>query len=98
MTDSQTTVKSQSSIPPPKLGELPILVLGFLLLIIPVRVSKALRDFANKDYVEVRRPIGPLAGALGWTFDALSADFTSFDEVTQAFTDFDSLTLGDANV
>lgn len=52
----------------------------------------------NINYVEVRRPIGELAGALGWTFDALAADFTSFDEVTQVFVDFDALTLGDANV
>jgi hypothetical protein len=50
------------------------------------------------NYVEVRRPIGLLAGALGWTFDAMAADFVSYDAVTAAFTDYDALTLGDANV
>jgi hypothetical protein len=49
-------------------------------------------------YVEVRRPIGNLAGALGWTFDELASSFASFDAVRQAFTDFDALTLGDAIV
>ena len=50
------------------------------------------------NYVEVRRPIGNLAGALGWTFDELAASFVSFDAVTAAFPDFDALTLGDAIV
>lgn len=50
------------------------------------------------NYVEVRRPIGNLAGALGWDFTALAADFASFDAVTLAFPDFDALTLGDAIV
>jgi len=42
--------------------------------------------------------LGLLAGALGWTFDALAVDFASFDEVAAAFADFDALTLGDAIV
>jgi hypothetical protein len=50
------------------------------------------------NYVEVRRPIGLLAGALGWTYDAMAADFVSYDAVTAAFTDYDALTLGDAIV
>lgn len=50
------------------------------------------------NYVEVRRPIGSLAGALGWTFDALAVEFPSFDTVSAAFVDFDALTLGDGIV
>jgi hypothetical protein len=49
-------------------------------------------------YIEVRRPIGNLAGALGWTFDELASSFASFDAVRLAFTDFDALTLGDGIV
>lgn len=52
----------------------------------------------NVNYVEVRRPIGNLAGAFGWTFDTLAADFASFDAVSAAFADFDALTLGDGIV
>lgn len=46
-------------------------------------------------YQEVTRPYGDLAGALGWTFDALAAGYASFDAVTAAFATFDDLTLGD---
>jgi hypothetical protein len=49
-------------------------------------------------FIEVRRPIGNLAGALGWTFDELATEFVSFDAVRLAFVDFDSLTLGDGIV
>jgi hypothetical protein len=47
------------------------------------------------NFVEVRRPLGPLSGALGWTFDALTDQYESFDAVAEAFADFDALTLGD---
>lgn len=47
-------------------------------------------------YTEVSRPFGDLAGALGWTFDALAADYPSFNAVTAAFATFDDLTIGDA--
>lgn len=50
------------------------------------------------NYVEVRRPIGNLAGAFGWTFDAMASDFLSYDAVAAAFTDYDALTLGDGIV
>ena len=50
------------------------------------------------NYVEVRRPIGSLAGALGWNFDELASEFATFDAVAAAFLDFDALTLGDAIV
>ncbi|MFE5839133.1 hypothetical protein [Arthrobacter sp. NPDC056493] len=50
------------------------------------------------NYVEVRRPIGNLAGAFGWSFDALATDFPSWDAVAAAFTDYDALTLGDGIV
>lgn len=50
------------------------------------------------NYVEVRRPIGALAGALGWTFEELASSAVSFDVITQAYATFDALTLGDANV
>lgn len=63
-----------------------------------VNGEDATRWAMNINYIEVRRPIGTLAGALGWTFDALAADIPSFDEVTDVFDDFDALTLGDANV
>lgn len=46
-------------------------------------------------YQEVSRPYGNLAGALGWTFDALSVKFPTFDAVTAAYSNFDNLTLGD---
>jgi hypothetical protein len=49
-------------------------------------------------YVEVRRPIGNLAGALGWTFDAMTAQFASFDAATAFFPTFDSMTLGEGVV
>lgn len=45
------------------------------------------------DYVEVSRPAGPLAGALGWTFDALAAAYPSFDAVAAAYASFDDLTV-----
>ncbi|MDO8056060.1 MAG: FkbM family methyltransferase [Candidatus Hermodarchaeota archaeon] len=48
MTESPTIARSHGSIPVPKLGEIPILVLGFLLLIVPVRISKTLKDYAGK--------------------------------------------------
>ncbi|MFC8038629.1 hypothetical protein ACFUOZ_04680 [Paenarthrobacter sp. NPDC057355] len=48
------------------------------------------------NYVEVRRPLGDLAGNLGWTFDALAAAYPSFDAVAAAYVDFDALTLGEA--
>jgi hypothetical protein len=70
---------------------------------IPVAPYQALGEDGTRwaltiNYVEVRRPLGLLAGALGWTFDALAVDFASFDEVAAAFADFDALTLGDAIV
>lgn len=46
-------------------------------------------------YREVTRPYGDLAGALGWTFDALAASYSSFDAVSAAFATFDDLTIGD---
>ncbi|WP_156380230.1 hypothetical protein [Arthrobacter sp. Soil762] len=46
-------------------------------------------------YQEVVRPFGDLAGALGWNFDALAAEYSSFDAVTAAFASFDDLTLQD---
>ncbi|WP_457950425.1 hypothetical protein ACTAQI_07535 [Pseudarthrobacter sp. alpha12b] len=47
-------------------------------------------------YTEVSRPYGNLAGALGWTFDALASQYPSFDAVTAAYATFDDLTIGDA--
>lgn len=46
-------------------------------------------------YQEVIRPYGNLAGALGWTFDALASAYPSFDAQLAAYTSFDNLTLGD---
>jgi hypothetical protein len=47
------------------------------------------------NYTEVSRPYGNLAGALGWTFDALASGYASFDAVTAAFATFDDLTIQD---
>ena len=47
------------------------------------------------NYQEVIRPFGDLAGALGWTFDELAAEYSSFNAVAAAFATFDDLTLGD---
>ncbi|CAM3212152.1 hypothetical protein PSET11_03033 [Arthrobacter ulcerisalmonis] len=46
-------------------------------------------------YQEVARPYGNLAGALGWTFDALASSYSSFDAVAAAFANFDDLTIQD---
>ena len=46
-------------------------------------------------YLEILRPAGNLAGALGWTFDALALAYPSFDAQLAAFASFDDLTLGD---
>lgn len=46
-------------------------------------------------YQEVVRPPGNLAGALGWTFDALALAYPSFDALLAAYASFDALTLGD---
>lgn len=45
------------------------------------------------NYTEIVRPIGPLAGALGWDFNALAASYASFDEVAVKFATFDDLTI-----
>lgn len=47
-------------------------------------------------YTEVLRPIGTLAGALGWTFDALAAAYPSFNAVLADYATFDDLTIGGA--
>jgi hypothetical protein len=46
-------------------------------------------------YVEVIRPYGNLAGALGWTFNALASAYPTFDAQLAAYSTFDNLTLGD---
>lgn len=45
------------------------------------------------NYTEIVRPLSPLAGALGWDFNALAAAYASFDEVTLKFATFDDLTM-----
>jgi hypothetical protein len=47
------------------------------------------------DYTEIKRPLAPLAGALGWDFNALAAAYASFDVVAMKFATFDDLTLKD---
>ena len=44
-------------------------------------------------YTEVSRPYGNLAGALGWTFDALASTWPTFDEMARHYATFDDLTL-----
>lgn len=48
-------------------------------------------------YQEVIRPYGNLAGALGWTYNALASAYPSFDAQLAAYASFDNLTLGDTN-
>ena len=47
------------------------------------------------DYREVVRPPGDLAGALGWTFDALAQAHVTFDAQKASYATFDNMTLGD---
>jgi hypothetical protein len=49
------------------------------------------------NYTEIKRPLGSLAGALGWDFNALAAAYASFDVVTSKFATFDALTIRDEN-
>lgn len=44
-------------------------------------------------YVEVARPGGALAGALGWTWDALAAAFDTWDAVAASYASWDDLTV-----
>lgn len=44
-------------------------------------------------YTEIKRPLGSLAGALGWDFNALAAAYASFDVVSSTFATFDDLTI-----
>lgn len=46
-------------------------------------------------YTEVIRPYGNLAGAIGWTYDALSTAYTSYSAVNAAFASYDDLTIQD---
>jgi hypothetical protein len=46
-------------------------------------------------YTEIKRPLAPLAGALGWTFDALTSAYASFDVIAAKFASFDDLTIRD---
>lgn len=46
-------------------------------------------------YLEVTRPYGNLAGALGWTLDQLAADYATLDAVLASYATLDDLTLGD---
>jgi hypothetical protein len=48
-------------------------------------------------YTEIKRPLAPLAGALGWDFNALAAAYASFDVVTSKFATFDDLTIRNEN-
>jgi hypothetical protein len=45
-------------------------------------------------YTEVVRPYGNLAGALGWTFNALASRYSTFDQILSDYATFDALTLG----
>jgi hypothetical protein len=49
------------------------------------------------NYQEVTRPPGNLAGALGWTYDALATSYPSYDAMLSDFATYDDLTLGDTN-
>lgn len=44
-------------------------------------------------YTELARPLGPLAGALGWTFDALAAAWPTFDALAASYASFDDVTI-----
>lgn len=47
------------------------------------------------DYQEVTRPQGNLAGALGWTYDALALAYPSYSAALADFASYDDLTLED---
>lgn len=77
---------------------------GMDMYFIPEEVSYDPYDVAGQDhtkyrvqvrYTEVPRPFGNLAGALGWTFDAVASEFPTFDSLLGVFDDFDALTLND---
>jgi hypothetical protein len=57
--------------------------------------GEATRYKVTVSYQEVALPFGNLAGAFGWTFDALATAFPSFDAVLAAYSTFDDLTIGD---
>lgn len=45
-------------------------------------------------YQEVVRPYGNLAGALGWTYNALASRYSTFDQILSDYATYDALTLG----
>jgi len=44
-------------------------------------------------YIETGRPTGNLSGALGWTWDALAADFATWDDVAEAYASWGDLRI-----
>lgn len=55
--------------------------------------EKMTRYAMTVQYTELKRPIGNLAGALGWNFDELAASYASFNAVTLKFATFNDLTI-----
>lgn len=51
------------------------------------------RYVLTAEYLEVTPPIGSLAGALGWDFNAVAAAYSSFNALALAFATFDDLTI-----
>lgn len=58
-----------------------------------VEGEKETKYSLSVSYTELKRPIGNLAGALGWTFNELALFYASFDEVTMKFATFNDLTI-----
>lgn len=46
------------------------------------------------DYFETKNPVGPLLGALGWTFDQAATLYPTFAAARVAFPTFNDYTLG----
>jgi hypothetical protein len=68
-------------------------VTGLPLAPYEARGETATRWALTVEYVQVLRPVGPLAGDIGWTWEALAEAFPSWDAVDTAYASWDALTL-----
>lgn len=61
-----------------------------------LQVGGASTEFGvTVDYLQVARPTGPLASALGWTFAAVDASADSFATITSRYASFEALRLNE---
>lgn len=57
-------------------------------------VQAPIRWSVSVDYTEVRIPSGPLLGALGWTYDDVTATYSTYLELSTAFATYNDLEVG----